>query len=92
MGEHWPFIERLNKQHEAHTSAVLTAQNRKGDRIRTAPLWGLRFLTTYLHDGRARTLDQAIGLHDGEARASRDRYNALNRGEKDKVLAFLRSL
>jgi CxxC motif-containing protein (DUF1111 family) len=63
-----------------------------GREIRTAPLWGLRFLTTYLHDGRARTLDQAISLHDGEARASRERYNALNRNDKDKVLAFLRSL
>lgn len=60
--------------------------------IRTAPLWGLRFVTAYLHDARAHTLDDAITMHDGQARASRDRYNALSRADKDKVLAFLRSL
>jgi CxxC motif-containing protein (DUF1111 family) len=63
-----------------------------GREIRTAPLWGLRFLTTYLHDGRATTLEQAIGLHDGQARNARDRYNALSRQDKDKLLTFLRSL
>ena len=55
-------------------------------------LWGLRFVSTYLHDGRATTLDGAIAAHEGQARASRDRYNALNRNEKDKLLTFLRSL
>ncbi|MEA2571878.1 MAG: hypothetical protein QOI24_3879 [Acidobacteriota bacterium] len=63
-----------------------------GREIRTAPLWGLRFLTTYLHDGRATTLEGAITAHEGQARAARDRYNALNRNEKDKLLTFLRSL
>ncbi|MCU1230717.1 MAG: hypothetical protein JWO97_3601 [Acidobacteria bacterium] len=63
-----------------------------GREMRTAPLWGLRFLTSYLHDGRAATLDGAIIAHEGQARAARDRYNALNRNEKDKLLTFLRSL
>jgi CxxC motif-containing protein (DUF1111 family) len=63
-----------------------------GREMRTAPLWGLRFLTSYLHDGRAATLDGAITAHEGQARAARDRYNALNRNEKDKLLTFLRSL
>lgn len=31
-----------------------------GTEMRTAPLWGLRLLTTFLHDGRARTVEQAI--------------------------------
>jgi CxxC motif-containing protein (DUF1111 family) len=63
-----------------------------GREIRTAPLWGLRFINTYLHDGRARTLDDAIGAHDGQAKAARDRWAALPRNEKDKLLTFLRSL
>ena len=63
-----------------------------GREIRTAPLWGLRFIRQYLHDGRATTVDQAIQAHDGQARAARDRYNALDPQTKTKVLAFLGSL
>lgn len=64
----------------------------RGRDMRTAPLWGLRFTDTYLHDGRAQTLDQAILQHDGEARASRDRFAQLTEDEKEKVRRFLRSL
>jgi CxxC motif-containing protein (DUF1111 family) len=64
----------------------------KGPEMRTAPLWGLRFVTTYLHDGRATTLDQAVLAHDGQARPSRDRYAALNARDKARLTAFLNSL
>jgi CxxC motif-containing protein (DUF1111 family) len=64
----------------------------KAREMRTAPLWGLRFVQTYLHDGRANTLDEAILGHDGQARASRDRYAALAPDDKSKLIAFLRSL
>ena len=37
---------------------------------RTPPLWGVRDSAPYMHDGRARTLEQAIALHDGEAAAT----------------------
>jgi len=60
--------------------------------MRTAPLWGLRFTDRYLHDGRATTLDQAILAHDGQARASRDRYAILAADPRAKLMAFLRSL
>lgn len=63
-----------------------------GREIRTAPLWGLRFVTSYLHDGRTRTLEGAITAHDGQGRASRDRFNALNATDRSRLLAFLRSL
>src|SRR5204863_382063 len=42
--------------------------------MRTAPLWGLRARTVFLHDGRAATVDSAIRQHDGEAARARDRY------------------
>ena len=60
--------------------------------MRTAPLWGLRFLTAYLHDGRAKTLDDAIAAHDGEARPARDRFNGLDARSKAKLREFLKSL
>ena len=60
--------------------------------FRTAPLWGLRILTQFLHDGRAATIEAAIAAHDGQGRASRDRFNALNATDRNRLLAFLRSL
>lgn len=63
-----------------------------GSEVRTAPLWGLRFVTRYLHDGRATTLQAAIAAHDGQGRTSRDRFNALTATAQAQLLAFLRSL
>lgn len=63
-----------------------------GREMRTAPLWGLRFLNNYLHDGRAQSLDQAILAHDGQARASRDRFAVLPADARAKLMAFLQSL
>jgi CxxC motif-containing protein (DUF1111 family) len=63
-----------------------------GREMRTTPLWGLRFVTTYLHDGRATTLDQAILGHEGQGSGARDRYAALPAAVKSKLIAFLQSL
>jgi CxxC motif-containing protein (DUF1111 family) len=63
-----------------------------GREMRTAPLWGLRFVTAYLHDGRAATLEQAIAAHDGQGRDARERFNGLGASVKSKVIAFLQSL
>jgi len=63
-----------------------------GREMRTAPLWGLRVINRYLHDGRAGTLDEAITAHDGQGRASRDQFNQLNAADRARLMAFLRSL
>jgi CxxC motif-containing protein (DUF1111 family) len=59
---------------------------------RTPPLWGVASSAPYLHDGRAATLSDAIGLHGGEAEATARRYAALSRAEQQSLLAFLHSL
>ena len=65
---------------------------------RTAPLWGIGLSgavngnATYLHDGRARTLIEAIVWHGGEAQSSRDAFVAMQRQEREALLAFLASL
>ena len=46
----------------------------------------------YLHDGRARTIEEAILWHGGEALPSKDAYEALDDPEKEAVLDFLESL
>jgi len=63
-----------------------------GRQMRTAPLWGLRVVNRYLHDGRALTLDDAISAHDGQAKGARDRFQQLNAGDHAKLIAFLQSL
>ncbi|RYG15409.1 MAG: hypothetical protein EOO07_15490, partial [Chitinophagaceae bacterium] len=47
---------------------------------------------SYLHDGRATTIEQAILWHGGEALNSKNGYNALSSTDKQKVLKFLESL
>ena len=66
---------------------------------RTTPLWGLGLqknsqggLMFLMHDGRARTFDDAIQLHGGEGAASRSAYNALSETDKLKLIKFLESL
>jgi CxxC motif-containing protein (DUF1111 family) len=66
--------------------------NAGATQMRTAPLWGLGSRHTYLHDGRARTVEQAITAHAGQAAASRERYYRMNPGLRQHLLAFLRSL
>lgn len=69
------------------------AQGTAGARdMRTAPLWGLRSRPTWLHDGRANTIDQAVRGHAGEAQSSRDRYVALSAAERQELLDFLNTL
>ncbi len=63
-----------------------------GREIRTAPLWGLRMVTKYLHDARASTLEQAILAHDGQGKGARDRFAALDANVKARLMAFLKSL
>ena len=60
--------------------------------FRTEPLMGLRFATTFLHDGRAATISQAIDLHGGEGLAARNRFVRLTAFERAALLKFLGSL
>ena len=60
--------------------------------MRTAPLWGLRFEPSYLHDGRAATVEAAILAHDGQARPARNAFAGLSSTQKAEVLAFLNAL
>ena len=69
-----------------------------GREWRTTPLWGLRLMEDFLdgqaflmHDGRARSVDEAIMLHGGEAAAVRAAYSALSATEKAALLDFVRS-
>jgi CxxC motif-containing protein (DUF1111 family) len=58
----------------------------------TRPLWGAGSYTAYLHDGRARTMEEAIRRHGGEALAARNKFARLPRPQQRALVSFLKSL
>jgi CxxC motif-containing protein (DUF1111 family) len=69
-----------------------------GSEWRTPPLWGIGLVQTvnghtrFLHDGRARSLLEAVLWHGGEATKARDRVKSLSQPDRDALIAFLNSL
>ncbi len=63
---------------------------------RTAPLWGITRVdshpATFLHDGRARSLIEAILWHGGEAERMRDEFTQLDPADRQALLRYLASL
>lgn len=66
---------------------------------RTTPLWGVGLSAGaqggemyLLHDGRARSFEEAISYHGGEGAASRENFNALSNTDKQALIKFLESL
>ena len=69
-----------------------------GREWRTTPLWGLRIMKQFLngqafllHDARARSVEEAILLHGGEAQAARDAFAALSAADRAALLDFVES-
>lgn len=69
-----------------------------GREWRTPPLWGIGLVKTvnkhsnFLHDGRARNLQEAILWHGGEAEAAKEAFRAMPKADRDALIAFLESL
>ena len=69
-----------------------------GNEWRTPALWGLGLVSTvlpgasYLHDGRARTVAEAILWHGGEGEAARERFRTASADDRRALLAFLSAL
>ncbi|MGR3804292.1 di-heme oxidoreductase family protein [Marinibacterium profundimaris] len=94
----WPYTDML-----LHDMGPDLADNRPearatGSEWRTPPLWGIGLTeqvsghTYFLHDGRARSLMEAILWHGGEAAAARDRIIATPKPDRDALIRFLESL
>jgi len=94
----WPYTDLL-----LHDMGEGLADNRpegvaNGQEWRTPPLWGIGLTQTvsghtfFLHDGRARNLEEAILWHGGEAQAARNGYAALSKAERDALISFVASL
>jgi len=94
----WPYTDLL-----LHDMGDGLADNRPegaadGREWRTPPLWGIGLTgavsrhTNFLHDGRARTIEEAILWHGGEAQPARDAYAKLSKEERTALIAFVKSL
>ena len=66
--------------------------NNTANKIRTAPLWGVRLHSRLMHDGDSVTLFDAILRHGGEAARVTKKFKKLKPAEKEALLEFLRSL
>ena len=78
--------------HDVGTGDGIAQASAAPEEIRTPALWGLRLRRPLLHDGSAVTLVDAIERHAGEADLSRRGFERLTRDERERLLAFLRSL
>ncbi|WP_447043220.1 di-heme oxidoreductase family protein [Vreelandella sp. H-I2] len=96
--EIWPYSDLL-----LHDLGEALADHRSefkadGREWRTPPLWGIGLAQTvnpragFLHDGRARTLEEAILWHGGEAESVTQGYRALPADQRDELIRFLESL
>jgi len=94
----WPYTDLL-----LHDMGEDLADNRpegraNGREWRTAPLWGIGLTeqvtgrANFLHDGRARTLLEAVLWHGGEAQAARDAVIASTKTDREALIRFLESL
>ncbi len=62
------------------------------NKLRTAPLWGLRDKARFMHDLKSLSLENAIERHKGEAREAERRFDELSPEERAALFAFLNSL
>ncbi len=87
------------REHYGHNvfqqmSDYMSKQNFESSRnkIRTAPLWGVRLRPRLMHDGASLTLLEAITRHRGEASHVTQQFEKLKRPDQEAIIEFLKSL
>jgi len=94
----WPYADFLLHDMGEGLADGQTVGVATGREWRTPPLWGIGLTKTvsdhtfFLHDGRARNLEEAILWHGGEAEASRNAYATLEKRDRQALIRFLNSL
>ncbi|MCP5001894.1 MAG: c-type cytochrome [Hyphomicrobiales bacterium] len=92
----WPYSDFL--LHDMGDGLADAGERDLAREWRTPPLWGIGLTgavlreSNFLHDGRARTLEEAVLWHGGEAVASRDTFDAMRKSDRDALMRFLNSL
>jgi CxxC motif-containing protein (DUF1111 family) len=87
-----PFSDFLLHDIKTGDGIVQTPPQDTANKLRTAPLWGLRMRPRFMHDLQSLTLEYAIERHRGEAERVARRFGALSPAEKQQLFTFLNSL
>ncbi len=94
----WPYSDLLLHDMGEGLADHRPEARADGYEWRTPPLWGLGYtkqvspIAGFLHDGRARTILEAILWHGGEAQAARDTVVDMSPQERSDLISFLESL
>lgn len=94
----WPYSDMLLHDMGEGLADHRPEARATGTEWRTAPLWGIGLTqqvsghTYFLHDGRARSLLEAVIWHGGEAERIRDAVITMPKSDRDALIAFLESL
>jgi len=94
----WPYSDFLLHDLGSGLADATPTADVTGAEWRTPPLWGIGMTATvsghtnFLHDGRARSLQEAILWHGGEAEDARNTFAGFLREDREALLSFLESL
>jgi len=95
MGLELTDFDKYSQFVEGDTQVEFLAQ---ANEWRTSPLWGIGLAqtvdpqATFLHDGRARSILEAVLWHGGEAEKHKQTVLTLNKSDRDNLISFLKDL
>jgi CxxC motif-containing protein (DUF1111 family) len=87
-----PFSDFLMHDIGTGDGIVQVGPQDTANKLRTAPLWGLRTKARFMHDLASLSLGNAIKRHEGEARDSNENFKDLSPVQKEELITFLKSL
>ena len=87
-----PFSDFLLHNIKTGDGIVQAGPQDTANKLRTAPLWGLRMRPRFMHDHQSLTLENAIERHKGEAEGVADRFFELIETQQQQLITFLNSL
>ncbi|MBD2860221.1 thiol oxidoreductase [Spongiibacter sp. KMU-158] len=95
----WPYTDLLLHDMGDELADGISEFSASGSEWRTPPLWGIHLSQSvsgkhsgFLHDGRARTFEEAILWHGGEAQAARDAWANAPKAQREFLIWFLKTL
>lgn len=94
----WPYTDLLLHDMGSGLADGRSDFEATGSEWRTPPLWGAGLLKkvngiqVYLHDGRARTIEEAILWHGGEAEQAKSHFVQLDQSQREQLIKFVNSL
>jgi CxxC motif-containing protein (DUF1111 family) len=87
-----PFSDFLLHDIKTGDGIVQAGPQDTANKLRTAPLWGLRMRPRFMHDHQSLSLENAIERHKGEAEGVADRFFDLTQTQQQQLITFLNSL